>query len=71
MLQIQKVELRGTSDLKPPPPESSPAVAVVSLRRLCKRYGSKAAVEDLSLDFYAGEVAGLLGHNGAGKSTTM
>ncbi len=70
MLQIQKVELRGTSDLKPSSPES-PAVAVVSLRRLCKRYGSKAAVEDLSLDFYEGEVAGLLGHNGAGKSTTM
>ncbi len=64
------MELRGTSDLKPPPPPDS-AVAGVSLRRLCKRYGSKAAVEDLSIDFYQGEVAGLLGHNGAGKSTTM
>ncbi len=44
----------------------------VSLRGLTKSYGrGKLAVSDLSLDFFVGEVTGLLGHNGAGKSTAM
>ena len=48
----------------------------VSLRRLTKVYKlpngeSRVAVDRLSLDFYQGDVTTLLGHNGAGKSTTM
>ena len=38
---------------------------------LTKRYGSAAAVEDLSFVVPSGQVTAFLGPNGAGKSTTM
>lgn len=40
-------------------------------RSLHKRFGDVVAVADLSLRVEPGEVVGLLGANGAGKSTTM
>ncbi|KAG8559120.1 hypothetical protein GDO81_017250 [Engystomops pustulosus] len=43
----------------------------VSLHGLTKIYQSKAAVENLNLDFYEGHITSLLGHNGAGKTTTL
>jgi ABC-2 type transport system ATP-binding protein len=44
------------------------AIAVESLR---KRYGTRLALADVSLQVDGGEVVGLLGPNGAGKSTAM
>jgi ABC-2 type transport system ATP-binding protein len=38
---------------------------------VCKRYGDKLAVDDMSLELAEGEIYGLLGANGAGKTTTM
>jgi ABC-2 type transport system ATP-binding protein len=43
----------------------------VSVTRLTKRYGSRAAVDDLTVDIPTGVVAGFIGPNGAGKTTTM
>ena len=43
----------------------------IDARALCKKYGSLAAVDELSFEVGAGEVLGFLGPNGAGKSTTM
>jgi ABC-2 type transport system ATP-binding protein len=43
----------------------------IELRSLVKMYGEKAAVEDVSLDVYGGEIFGFLGPNGAGKTTTI
>jgi ABC-2 type transport system ATP-binding protein len=44
---------------------------VIVLRNLSKRFGNRPAVSDLSLEVGRGDVFGLLGHNGAGKSTTI
>ena len=48
----------------------------VSLRNLTKIFPisggeMRTAVNDISVDFYVGNVTALLGHNGAGKSTMM
>jgi ABC-2 type transport system ATP-binding protein len=47
---------------------SAPAVEV---ERLTRRFGAFVAVDDLSFDVLPGEVFGLLGSNGAGKSTAI
>jgi ABC-2 type transport system ATP-binding protein len=44
---------------------------VIHLQNLYKKFGSRLAVEDLTLHVPAGEIYGLLGHNGAGKSTAI
>ncbi|XP_074030310.1 phospholipid-transporting ATPase ABCA3 [Leptinotarsa decemlineata] len=43
----------------------------IEIHKLYKRYGSKMAVSNLNLDIYKNQITVLLGHNGAGKSTTM
>lgn len=44
---------------------------MISLRAVTKRFGSRLAVDNLTLDVPRGSVFGLLGHNGAGKSTSI
>ena len=44
---------------------------MISLRNVHKRFGARVAVEELTLEVPRGEVFGLLGHNGAGKSTAI
>jgi ABC-2 type transport system ATP-binding protein len=44
---------------------------MLEARGLCKSYGDRAVVAELSLSVAAGEIVGLLGPNGAGKSTTV
>ena len=44
---------------------------VLQTERLTKKYGSKKAVEEVTLCVYRGEVYGFLGPNGAGKTTVM
>ena len=43
----------------------------IEVEGLSKRYGSKVAVDDVSFTVAEGEIFGLLGRNGAGKSTTV
>lgn len=44
---------------------------IVSVRDLTKSFGGRKVVDKLSFDVRKGEVFALLGHNGAGKSTTI
>src|SRR6202161_1820349 len=44
---------------------------MIAVDGLTKRYGSTAAVSDLSFRLRPGVVTGFLGPNGAGKTTTM
>ena len=44
---------------------------LIQARGLTLRYGRKTALDELSFDVLKGRVVGLLGHNGAGKTSLM
>ena len=44
---------------------------LLSVSRISKSFGGAKALNDVSVDFRAGEVHALLGENGAGKSTLV
>ncbi len=46
------------------------ANTIISVKNLVKNYGVFQAVKGISFDVYEGEIFGLLGANGACKSTT-
>ena len=49
----------------------SPVTPVVEVEHLEKRYGDFVAVEDVSFAVERGEIFGILGPNGSGKTTTV
>jgi ABC-2 type transport system ATP-binding protein len=49
----------------------APTQTLIEVRNLVKKFGEKAAVDDVSLDVFGGEIFGFLGPNGAGKTTTI
>src|SRR5438874_3338020 len=55
-------------DEEPAPP---PREAVVEIRNVSRRFGSKLALDDVALALPAGTVLGLVGENGAGKTTLI
>ncbi len=46
-------------------------VPLVEMRDIHKRFGGVHAVQGVSIDLMPGEVVGVLGHNGAGKTVLM
>ena len=44
---------------------------MISVEQISRRYGDVLAVDNVSFHIGRGEIVGLLGHNGAGKSTIM
>ena len=43
--------------------------AVVEIKNMSKRFGSTIALNNVDITVYAGEICGLIGENGSGKST--
>lgn len=56
-----------------PPPAVSPVLAepCLTVRGLTKRYGGLVAVKEVDLDLRPGEILGLIGPNGSGKTTAL
>lgn len=48
-----------------------PGAPLVDVRGLCKSYGPKTVLDDVTLMIRPGEVVGLVGPNGAGKTTLI
>ncbi len=44
---------------------------MLKIEHLTKKYGTKTAVNNLSLQIEPGEICAFIGHNGAGKTTTL
>ena len=44
---------------------------MIEVKKVTKKYGNFTAVDNITFNVKDGEVVGLLGQNGAGKSTTM
>ncbi len=44
---------------------------MLNIQNLTKSYGTKKAVDNLSLQIRPGEICAFIGHNGAGKTTTL
>lgn len=50
------------------PKEQNKSTPLVEMRDISLAFGGLKAVEGVSVDLYPGEVVGVVGHNGAGKS---
>jgi fructose transport system ATP-binding protein len=60
-----------TDTARVPGPRSETRVPVLQARNLVKRYGRVTAIENSDLELYPGEILGVIGDNGAGKSSLI
>lgn len=63
-----RVQIAGPDELRN---GTADADEIVSVRRLYKVYGPAAGVKDVSFSVGAGEIFGIIGPNGTGKTTTV
>jgi drug efflux transport system ATP-binding protein len=61
----------GSSETPPKKLVGGEPVAAIRVRGLTKRYGAVQAVRGIDLDVCAGEIFGLIGPDGAGKTSTF
>ena len=46
-------------------------ISLICVQNYTKKYGDKTVVNDISFTAKDGAITGFIGHNGAGKSTTI
>jgi sulfate-transporting ATPase len=68
-LSSQEFQKRNETNELYIPPGARLGDLVIETAELCKRYGDRLLVDNLSLNVPAGAVVGIIGANGAGKST--
>ncbi len=61
-------EVKGASVPSPMPQGRTPLVEMSSM---CKAFGGLRAVDNVDINLFPGEVVGILGHNGAGKTVLI
>lgn len=52
-------------------PDASPTTAAISVRRLVKAYGDRRVLDGVSFEVRQGEIFGILGRNGTGKTSAV
>jgi ABC-2 type transport system ATP-binding protein len=55
----------------PAPPDAVAGAPLLAVRGLCKRFGKREALHDLSFSAGPGELIAVIGPNGAGKTTLL
>jgi ABC-2 type transport system ATP-binding protein len=65
------MDTQGKRETPPLQHTGTSVVPAIELSALCKTFGTLQAVDHLSLEVAQGEIFGLLGPNGSGKTTTI
>ena len=68
MEQDHRSSETSSSPLADQPVSPRPSEELLALRGVTKRFGGAVALDGVDFDLRAGEIHGLLGENGAGKS---
>ena len=70
-IPIKRMQVRRPPTRPTLAPVHDAGDAIIRIRGLCNRFGNQVVHEDLDLDVHAGEILGVVGGSGSGKSVLM